>query len=223
MNAKIKKLNDTAVMPQWNNKSAGCDLSSTEFYTLKPGERKLFKTGLSIAIPSGLYGRIAPRSGLAYKHGIDVMAGVIDEDYRGEIGVILINLGQEDKTIFVGDKIAQLIFENYTRIDFEETDSLDETTRGAGGYGSTDRKSSNELLSEFKQVQSENVKKAQLGFRLGSQTTIDRIAVKDKNEADSIRSYLGNFQGEIYEYTENGKKGLCIVDSAGTIQVKYQL
>ena len=78
MNIKIKKLNDNAVVPKWNNKSAGCDLSSTEFYILKPGERKLFKTGLAMAIPEGLYGRIAPRSGLAYKHGIDVLAGVID-------------------------------------------------------------------------------------------------------------------------------------------------
>ncbi len=136
---KIKKLNEAAVVPVWNNKSAGCDLSSTEFYILKPGERKLFKTGLSIAIPSGLYGRVAPRSGLAYKSGIDVMAGVIDEDYRGEIGVILINLGQEDKTIFVGDKIAQLIFENYTRVEFAEVSDLDDTARGADGFGSTGR------------------------------------------------------------------------------------
>ena len=212
MNVKIKKLNDKAVLPQWNNKSAGCDLSSTEFYTLKPGERRLFKTGLSIAIPNGLYGRVAPRSGLAYKHGIDVMAGVIDEDYRGEIGVILINLGQEDKTIFVGDKIAQLIFENYTRVDFEETDNLDETTRGAGGYGSTDRPVSTIAPTSLKPV----------GFVLGRQTTIDDI-VKDEKIAISLKSHFKNFQGEIYSYTEHGKTGVCIIDSDGTIQVKYQL
>jgi dUTP pyrophosphatase len=217
MKVKIKKLNDKAVMPQWNNRSAGCDLSSTEDYTLKPGERKLFKTGISVAIPSGFYGRVAPRSGLAYKNGLDVLAGVIDEDYRGDVGVILINLGQEDKGIVAGDKIAQLIFEVCARAEFVEVENLDETDRGAGGYGSTDKKVQNELLDTFKQVQSERK------FTLGRQTTIDRIVVKDKHEADSIRSYLGNFQGEIYEYTENGKKGLCIVDSAGTIQVKYQL
>ena len=135
MKVKIKKLNDKAVMPQWNNRSAGCDLSSTEDYTLMPGERKLFKTGLSVAIPSGFYGRVAPRSGLAYKSGIDVLAGVIDEDYRGDVGVILINLGQEDKTIVVGDKIAQLIFEVCARAEFVEVDNLDETGRGADGYG----------------------------------------------------------------------------------------
>ena len=137
MIVKIKKLNDKAIMPQWNNRSAGCDLSSTECYTLKPGERKLFKTGLSMAIPDSLYGRIAPRSGLAFKSGIDVMAGVIDEDYRGEVGVILINLGQEDKTIFVGDKIAQLILESYHTASFYWVDDLEATDRGSGGFGST--------------------------------------------------------------------------------------
>jgi hypothetical protein len=116
-----------------------------------------------------------------------------------------------------GDKIAQLIFEVCARAEFVEVENLDETDRGAGGYGSTDKKVKSELLDTFKQVQSERK------FTLGRQTTIDRIVVKDKHEADSIRSYLGNFQGEIYEYTENGKRGLCIVDSAGTIQVKYQL
>ncbi len=140
MNVKIKKLHPNAQTPQWNNKSAGCDLFSIESYVLKPGERRLFKTGISMAIPEGLYGRVAPRSGLALKEGIDVMAGVIDEDYRGEIGVILINLGQNDKSVSAGDKIAQLIFEKYHRVDFSISDSLDETTRGAAGYGSTDKK-----------------------------------------------------------------------------------
>jgi dUTP pyrophosphatase len=74
-----------------------------------------------------MYGRIAPRSGLAYKKGIDVMAGVIDEDYRGEIGVILINLGQEDYNVIIGDKIAQIIFEFYNTVDFVESNGLDNT------------------------------------------------------------------------------------------------
>lgn len=140
MNTKIQiKTVNGGVIPMWNNKSAGCDLASTEYYLLKPGERKLFKTGLYMSITAGLYGRIAPRSGLAYKHGIDVLAGVIDEDYRGEIGVILINFGQEEKTINVGDKIAQLIFEYYTRCEFEVVNELDDTTRGTGGFGSTDK------------------------------------------------------------------------------------
>jgi dUTP pyrophosphatase len=84
----ITKLNKSAIVPtRGSMKAAGYDLYTTEFHVLKPGERKLFKTGLSMAIPSGMYGRIAPRSGLALKNGLDVLAGVIDEDYRGEIGI----------------------------------------------------------------------------------------------------------------------------------------
>ena len=142
MNVKIKKLNDKATVPSYKTpQAAGCDLCSTEFYILKPGERKLFKTGLAMAIPAGVYGRIAPRSGLAFKDGIDVLAGVIDEDYRGDIGVILINHGAVDKNVFSGDAIAQLIFEKYERAtEFSVVDSLDETVRSDGGYGSTDQK-----------------------------------------------------------------------------------
>lgn len=218
LTVKIKKLNDKAVLPQWNNRSAGCDLSSTEDYILKPGERKLFKTGLSIAIPIGFYGRVAPRSGLAYKNGLDVLAGVIDEDYRGDVGVILINLGQEDKSIAAGDKIAQLIFEVYARADFVEVDNLDETDRGAGGYGSTDK-----VSAKFNIPPSVPLNEVEdYSFKLGRQTTIDDI-VKDPKIVISLKSYFRNFQGEIYSYTENGKTGVCIVDSAGTIQVKYQL
>lgn len=136
----IKKSNELAKIPTRGSVSAaGYDLYSTEEYTLKPLERKLFKTGLSIAIPPGLYGRIAPRSGLAYKDGLDTMAGVIDEDYRGDVGVILINLGSVEKKIAVGDKIAQIIFENYTPATFQETDDLEKTSRGQGGFGSTDK------------------------------------------------------------------------------------
>lgn len=136
----IKKSNELAKTPtRGSNSAAGYDLYSTEEYTLKPLERKLFKTGLSIAIPPGLYGRIAPRSGLAYKDGLDTMAGVIDEDYRGDVGVILINLGSVEKKIVVGDKIAQIIFENYTPATFQETDDLEKTSRGQGGFGSTDK------------------------------------------------------------------------------------
>jgi len=144
---QIKKLNDLAVIPtRGSSHSAGYDLYSTENYTLKPLERKLFKTGLSIAIPSGMYGRVAPRSGLAFKNGIDVMAGVIDEDYRGELGVVLINLGQESVSLpFLKDgqkaPIAQIIFEFYNNIDLKVVDELSETKRGEGGFGSSDLQS----------------------------------------------------------------------------------
>lgn len=135
----IKKLNELAKIPtRGSDSAAGYDLYSTEEYTLKPLERKLFKTGISVAIPLGLYGRVAPRSGLAYKDGLDVMAGVIDSDYRGDVGVILINLGNVDKKILMGDKIAQMIFEHYNDASFLETDDLSKTIRAEKGFGSTD-------------------------------------------------------------------------------------
>lgn len=138
---KVSKLNGWAKLPEKGSvKAAGYDLSSLEAYTLLPGERKLFKTGLAFEIPEGMYGRIAPRSGLAFKSGIDVLAGVIDEDYRGEVGVILINLGQQPKTIAEGDKIAQIIFEFYNNVEIVEA-GLSESERGVGGFGSTDKKS----------------------------------------------------------------------------------
>ena len=142
----IKKLNDAAIIPpKGSSHSAGYDLYSIENYTLKPLERRLFKTGLSLAIPRGMYGRIAPRSGLAFKNGIDVMAGVIDEDYRGELGVVLINLGQEEIHLpLVKDgkdvPIAQIIFEFYNNVNFKIVDNLEETQRGEGGFGSSDKK-----------------------------------------------------------------------------------
>ena len=136
----VKTTGDLAKLPtRGSDRAAGYDLYSTEEYTLKPLERKLFKTGLSMSIPCGLYGRIAPRSGLACKNGLDTMAGVIDEDYRGDVGVILINLGSIDKKIAVGDKIAQIIFEYYNVVTFEPTDDLSSTTRNDGGFGSTDK------------------------------------------------------------------------------------
>ena len=94
-------------------------------------------TDLSIACPPGTYGRVAPRSGLTVKNGIHVGAGVIDADYRGPVGVVLFNLGQEDFVIQVGDRIAQLILEKVCIATVEEVDELDSTVRGSGGFGST--------------------------------------------------------------------------------------
>jgi dUTP pyrophosphatase len=201
---KINKLNSSAIVPTRGSiKAAGYDLYATENYILKPGERKLFKTGLSMEIPSGLYGRIAPRSGLAYKHGIDVLAGVIDEDYRGEIGVILINFGNEDKAITANDKIAQIIFENYTEVDFKESVKLEETTRGSGGYGSTDR---------------------QKGFVLGNRTSVEKGLASLTPEKRSIAAaYLQRFDGEMYFYQENEKIGVCVIDGSGTVLGKVNL
>ena len=119
--------------------SAGMDLraSTSEPVVLKPMGRRLIPTGLSIALPEGYEAQVRPRSGLALKKGITVLnaPGTIDADYRGEIGVILINLGSDDFVINSGDRIAQLVIARYERCEFEEVDALDETDRGDGGYG----------------------------------------------------------------------------------------
>jgi dUTP pyrophosphatase len=154
---RVKRLTATAQLPTYGSAgAAGLDLyvdfgsapgdahtaderfSVTEdFSILKPGQRRLLKTGISIAVPPGHYGRVAPRSGLASKQGIDVLAGVIDEDYRGEVGVILINLGATDVRIAHGDRVAQLIIEQYTPVLVVDSSSLEDTNRGAGAFGST--------------------------------------------------------------------------------------
>lgn len=122
--------------------SAGLDLLAAvaSAVTLAPFERRLIPTGLAIALPPGFEAQVRPRSGLALKFGLTVLnsPGTIDADYRGEIGVILINLGQEAFTIQRGDRIAQLVIAPYIRIDWHE-DDLDATERGAGGFGSTGR------------------------------------------------------------------------------------
>lgn len=135
---QVKKLRPEAVLPTRGSEwSAGYDLSSAETLTIAPGARAVVKTALSIACPAGTYGRVAPRSGLTVKHGIHVGAGVVDADYRGEVGVVLFNLGQEDFQIQPGDRIAQLVLEQIVMAPVEEVDELDETVRGAGGFGST--------------------------------------------------------------------------------------
>lgn len=122
--------------------SAGMDLCASldgGTVTINPGERKLIPTGLRIALPQGYEAQVRPRSGLALKHGITVLnsPGTIDADYRGEVGVILINLGQEPFEIKHGDRIAQMVVAPYARVSWNSVDSLDETQRGEGGFGHT--------------------------------------------------------------------------------------
>lgn len=136
---KIKKLHQDAKIPvRANETDAGADLCSVESVVIAPLSRTLIKTGISLEIPKNYYGRIAPRSGLAFKNGIDVLAGVIDSSYRGEVGVILFNTDKENSfTINQGDRIAQLIIEAHYNMSFSENDTLTDTDRGAGGFGST--------------------------------------------------------------------------------------
>jgi len=121
--------------------AAGVDLRAAidTQINLSPGERTLVATGFAMALPPGYEAQIRPRSGLAYKHGISVVntPGTIDADYRGEVKILLINHGQETFTINRGDRIAQMIVAPETQADFQLVDSLSDTARGAGGYGST--------------------------------------------------------------------------------------
>ncbi|KAL7175416.1 hypothetical protein ACSBR2_029086 [Camellia fascicularis] len=135
---KVKKLSEKAVLPsRASSHSAGYDLSSATESKVPARGKALIPTDLSIAIPEGTYARIAPRSGLAWKHSIDVGAGVIDADYRGPVGVILFNHSEVDFEVKVGDRIAQLVIEVIMVPDVAEVDDLDSTERGDGGFGST--------------------------------------------------------------------------------------
>ena len=121
--------------------SAGMDLRANleAPVTLHPLERRLIPTGLHIALPEGYEAQVRPRSGLALKHGLTVLntPGTIDADYRGEIGVVLINLSQEDFVVEDGERIAQMVIAKHEQADFEAVEFLDETVRGEGGYGHT--------------------------------------------------------------------------------------
>ena len=117
--------------------AAGYDLHAIEAKTVPKRGQVMIGTGLAFGIPVGNYGRVAPRSGLAYKNSIDVLAGVIDSDYRGELKVILANLSDTDFEVEEGMRIAQLIIEKYTLTTLTEVETLDDTVRGAGGFGST--------------------------------------------------------------------------------------
>lgn len=129
-------------LPEYGTEqSAGLDLRASidEAITLNPGEYRLIPTGLKIALPAGTEAQVRPRSGLAYKHGVTVLnsPGTIDADYRGDVGVILINHGKEPFVIEDGERIAQLVLARYVQLKWKPTSDLSSTERGAGGFGST--------------------------------------------------------------------------------------
>eukprot|EP00434_Breviolum_minutum_P035350 symbB.v1.2.031287.t1/scaffold3617.1/size53222/1 len=134
----VKRVNPSAVLPiRGSVAAAGFDLAAAEATSIPAGGKGVVKTGLCIAIPEGTYARVAPRSGLAVKKMLHTGAGVVDYDYRGEVGVVLFNHGTEDFVVAVGDRVAQLILEQHVLVDCYEVKSLAETARGAGGFGST--------------------------------------------------------------------------------------
>ncbi|WP_025226593.1 dUTP diphosphatase [Fimbriimonas ginsengisoli] len=133
-------LSEQATMPRYQTSgSAGMDVCCAETFSLKPLERRLVKTGLRIAIPEGFEAQVRPRSGLALKSGIAMVnsPGTIDSDYRGEVGLILINLGSDVVQFSQGERVGQLVIAPVARAVLQVVQELDETERGAGGFGST--------------------------------------------------------------------------------------
>jgi dUTP pyrophosphatase len=140
MKLKFKRIHPDAVLPEYAHPSdAGMDVKSIDDLVIAPGKRALVHTGLVMALPPMYEAQVRPRSGLALKKGVTVLntPGTIDSGYRGEVGVILINLGEEDFEIKKGDKIAQIVIAPVTVAEIVETDVIDDTDRGEGGFGST--------------------------------------------------------------------------------------
>jgi dUTP pyrophosphatase len=141
MQIRIKKLHPDAVLPVYAHspvEDAGLDLRAVESVVLSPGHAQAVPTGIAIELPPGYEAQVRPRSGMALKHSLTVNFGTIDPGYRGEIRVIMFNLGRADYTIEKGDRIAQLVVAKYEAIAWEESD-LSSSERGAGGFGSSGR------------------------------------------------------------------------------------
>eukprot|EP00164_Ancoracysta_twista_P008970 GFYU01013130.1.p1 GENE.GFYU01013130.1~~GFYU01013130.1.p1 ORF type:complete len:216 (+),score=51.66 GFYU01013130.1:74-649(+) len=143
----VKKLSSDACIPsRGSNDAAGYDLSSAHDLLIPAHGKAIAKTDLAISLPEGCYGRVAPRSGLSWKNHIDLGAGVIDRDYRGNVGVVMFNHSDVDYRVHRGDRVAQLLVERILTPTVRQVEDLDETVRGAGGFGSTGvkRKAENE-------------------------------------------------------------------------------
>jgi dUTP pyrophosphatase len=135
---KVAKLTEHAIVPTRGSAlAAGYDLYSAYDYVIPANGKILAKTDIQVKVPHGTYGRVAPRSGLAWKNHIDIGAGVVDEDYRGNVGVVMFNHSAVEFVVKAGDRVAQLVCEKISYPDIEVLDTLDETIRGEGGFGST--------------------------------------------------------------------------------------
>ena len=140
MTLRFRRIHPDAALPSYAHEGdAGMDVRSVEELELAPGARALVHTGLVMMLPPGWEAQVRPRSGLALKHGVTVLnaPGTIDAGYRGEVGVILVNFGDRPFKVSKGDKVAQVVVAPVTRAEIVETSELDETERGAGGFGST--------------------------------------------------------------------------------------
>src|SRR3989344_3247192 len=138
MRIQIKKLHDDVTPPAYGRPGdAGLDLTSREEFTLMPGEQHGFKLGFSIAIHEGTVALVWDRSGMAAKHGIKTMAGVIDHTYRGEVGIVLMNIAKTPYEVKKGDRIAQMLIQPIHSVNVDVVEELEETHRGEGGFGSS--------------------------------------------------------------------------------------
>lgn len=140
MRVPYKKLNELAKAPTKTydpNGNVGYDLYSTVDFVILPGDRAIIHTGIAMAIPKGYGGFLWPRSGNSVKYGSDVLAGVIDPSYRGEIGCVLLNTSHDPWVIKVGDRVCQMVIQEYEDVDFVQTEDLDQTIRNDSGFGSS--------------------------------------------------------------------------------------
>ena len=187
---KVQKLTNNTALPKRSTEgAAGYDLCSSQDCIIPAGGKGLVKTGISISFPTGLYARIAPRSGLALKRFINVGAGVVDADYRGEVGVVLFNHGDHDFEVKMGDKIAQLILERIDTPPVEEVQGLDGIVRGSSGFGSTGMQSGNDTGTE------------KIVICKNERTEKEKENEKAKNE--TLKGRIGSFSGK---GTKTGKK-----------------
>src|SRR6202163_4056057 len=142
MRIRVKKLHPDAVLPHYAHgpqEDAGMDLRAVERVVLSPGVAQGVPTGIALELPAGYEAQVRPRSGMALKHSVTVNFGTIDPGYRGEVRVVMFNLGTGDYVIEKGDRIAQLVVARYEPVEWEEGDALGESRRGAGGFGSSGR------------------------------------------------------------------------------------
>jgi dUTP pyrophosphatase len=136
----VQRLSPAAILPRYGRPGdAGLDLFSAEAYELSPGERRAFSTGIALAVPTGFVGLVWDRSGLAVRAGITTLGGVIDATYRGEVRVPLLNTSAQSYAIKVGDRIGQLLIQPVPAVEVSEAEALDDTPRGAAGFGSSGR------------------------------------------------------------------------------------
>ena len=199
---KVKRLVNHAKLPIRGSKgAAGYDLHAAKKCVIPANARGVVKTGIAIEIPDGLYARIAPRSGLSVKKSIDVGAGVVDRDYRGEIGVVLINHSSKDFEVNVGDRIAQMILEQIKTPEVEEQADLDQTDRGEKGFGSTGTKEIKNELSQEKSGQKNEFGEKKIGT---VQELNVKQFVKDTVNDQGVKGAIVKDVGSVKETEENG-------------------